>query len=152
MTIETIPEWARGDRFGIDLPARSAGLRDGGPEFLTRAFHASGALPRDNRVTAITRLDEWNIGLGDSIVERMDEGLAGATYVVVCYSSSGVTSPWMGREWMSALARQLNGHGVKLLPVRLTGGNPPAILADIKYADLVKDWPKGLSELLRAIK
>ena len=62
MTIETIPEWACGDRFGIDLPARSAGLRDGGPEFLTRAFHASGALPRDNRVTAITRLDEWNIG------------------------------------------------------------------------------------------
>ena len=97
-------------------------------------------------------LDEWNIGLGDSIVERMDEGLAGATYVVVCYSASGVTSPWMGREWMAALARQLNGYGVKLLPVRLTGGDPPAILADIKYADLVKDWSKGLSELLRAIK
>lgn len=97
-------------------------------------------------------LDEWNIGLGDSIIERINEGLQGATYVIVCYSSSGVTSPWMGREWMSALARQLNGHGVKLLPARLTGGDPPAILADIKYADLVKDWSKGVSELLQAMR
>jgi TIR domain len=97
-------------------------------------------------------LDEWNIGLGDSIVERMNEGLEGATYVVVCYSSSGVTSPWMGREWMSALARQLNGYKIKLLPVLLTGGSPPAILADLRYADLVSDWNKGISELLRAIK
>jgi len=68
-------------------------------------------------------LDEWDIGLGDSIVECINEGLEGTTYVIVCYSSSGITSPWMGREWMSALARQLNGYGVRILPVRLTGGN-----------------------------
>ena len=97
-------------------------------------------------------LDKWNISLGDSIVERMNEGLEGATYVVVCYSSSGVTSPWMSREWMSALARQLSGHGVKLLPVLLTGGDPPAILADLKYADLVSDWSRGISELLQAMR
>ena len=96
--------------------------------------------------------DEWNIGLGDSIVERMNEGLTGATYVVVCYSSAGVTSAWMGREWMSALARQLNGHGIKILPVLLTGGDPPAILADLRYADLVNDWSQGVAELLRAIR
>lgn len=96
--------------------------------------------------------DVWNINLGDSIVERINEGLEGATYVVVCYSSSGITSPWMGREWMSALARQLGGHSVKILPVLLTGGDPPAILADLKYADLVSDWSQGVSELLRAMR
>ncbi len=97
-------------------------------------------------------LDKWNISVGDSIVERMNEGLEGATYVVVCYSSAGVTSPWMSREWMSALARQLNGYGVKLLPVLLTGGEPPAILADIKYADLVKNRSQGVSELLLSMR
>jgi hypothetical protein len=96
--------------------------------------------------------DEWEVGLGDSIVGKMNEGLEGATYAVVCYSSSGVTSPWMSSEWMSALARQLDGRGVKLLPVRLTGGDPPAILADRRYADLVKDWNVGVAELLRAIR
>ena len=96
-------------------------------------------------------LDEWEIGIGDSVVRRMNEGLEGAAYVVLCYSSSGVMSQWMSREWMSALALQLEGSGVRLLPVRLTGGEPPAILSDIKYADLVSDWTRGLSQLLKAI-
>lgn len=97
-------------------------------------------------------LDEWELGLGDSIVQKMNEGLDGATYVVVCYSASGVTASWMGREWMSTLARQLNGHGVKLIPVRLTGGEPPALLADLKYADLVRDWTGGMAALLAALR
>lgn len=97
-------------------------------------------------------LDSWEINVGDSIIEKMNEGLEGATYLVLCYSSSGVLSPWMGREWKSALERQLDGQGVKILPVRLTGGDPPAIIADIRYADLVKDWANGVAELLRAIR
>jgi hypothetical protein len=97
-------------------------------------------------------LDEWNIGLGDSIVGQINEGLEGATYVVLCYSSAGIMSPWMGREWMAALAQQLNGRGIKLLPILLTGGSPPAILADLKYADLVQNWAEGVAELLQSIR
>lgn len=97
-------------------------------------------------------LDVWNIDLGDSIIERINEGLTGATYVVVCYSSFGIESAWMSREWMSALARQLNGHHVRVLPVRLTGGEPPAIIADLKYVDLVADWSGGVAHLLTAIR
>jgi hypothetical protein len=98
-------------------------------------------------------LDEWEIGIGDSIIEKMNQGLEGASYVVVCYSAAGVNSPWMSREWMGALARQLDGVGARLLPVRLSGdGPPPVILADIKYADLVKDWDKGVADLIRVIR
>lgn len=97
-------------------------------------------------------VDTWKINLGDSIIERINEGLTGATQVIVCYSSSGIETAWMSREWMSALARQLNGQGIKLLPVLLTGGGPPAILADIKCADLTKNWKSGVAELLSAIK
>lgn len=95
--------------------------------------------------------DEWKIDIGDSIVERVDQGLEETDYLILCFSSSDL-SPWVNREWMSTLARQLSGHGVKILPVLLTGGNPPAIIEDIKYANLVKDWSKGVSNLLRAIK
>ena len=97
-------------------------------------------------------LDEWEINLGDSIAEKINSGLENARYVVLCYSKAGVLSPWISREWMSALARQLNGYGVNVLPVRLSGGEPPAILADIKYPDLVKDWDRGISELLRVMR
>lgn len=96
--------------------------------------------------------DDWELDIGDSIVEKMNDGLTGSAYLVLCYSDSGSLSPWMGREWMSALARQLNGAGARLLPVRLTGGEPPAILADVKYADLVADWPGGVDALCRALR
>ncbi|PWI20486.1 toll/interleukin-1 receptor domain-containing protein [Streptomyces sp. Act143] len=95
--------------------------------------------------------DEWEIQLGDSIVERINSGLEGTSYLVLCYSADGVTSPWISREWMSALHRQLEGHGVRILPVKF-GGTAPAILADIKYADLAADWDLGVSQLLRAIR
>ena len=97
-------------------------------------------------------IDVWKINLGDSIIEQIDAGLKGASYVIICYSASGIDSPWMSREWMSSLARQLNGRAIKLLPVLLTGGEPPAILADIKYGNLTQDWQLGIAELLRAIK
>lgn len=96
-------------------------------------------------------LDEWEILVGDSVVERINAGLENAKYVVVCYSEAGVLSTWMNREWMSALSRQLEGHNLKLLPVRLSGGTPPAILSDIRYADLVRDWNRGIRELLQAM-
>jgi len=95
--------------------------------------------------------DEWEIGIGDSIVERINQGLQDSIYLVLCYSSSGL-SPWVNREWQSDLARQLSSKGVKILPVLLTGGEPPAILADIKYADLIKDWDRGVQALLKAIR
>ncbi len=96
--------------------------------------------------------DEWNIRIGDSIVERINTGLENARYLILCYSDAGVLSPWMSREWMSALARQLNGYGISVLPARLSGGEPPAILADIKYADLVQDWSRGVTDLLYAMR
>lgn len=96
-------------------------------------------------------LDTWEVLVGDQIVEKMETGLAGSTYLVVCYSSAGMAS-WMNIEWMSALARQLNGEGVKVLPVRLSGSDAPAILRGTKYADLIADWTSGVAELLKAIK
>lgn len=97
-------------------------------------------------------LDRWRIDVGDSIVARIDEGLTAARYLVLCLSADGNDTPWITREWMATLARQLEGAGVKLLPVRLSGGSLPAILADLKYADLVRDWPGELQKLLRAIR
>ena len=97
-------------------------------------------------------LDEWTIDIGDSIVKRMEEGLVGAAYLILCYSDAGVMTPWISREWMSTLARQMEGQDIRILPVTLTGRVAPAILSDIRSADLRTDWNRGLTLLLRSIK
>jgi hypothetical protein len=121
--------------------------------------HRGSDLPVAERLAAELRraghavwLDAWALGPGDSVVGGMNQGLADATHVVVCYSAAGIDSPWMAREWMSALARQLAGQGVRILPVLLPGGSPPAILADLKYVDLDQSWSAGVGELLRALR
>lgn len=90
----------------------------------------------------------WEIHLGDSIVERMNAGLTPVTHAIVCWSAHGNLSPWFSREWMSALARQLEGHGIRLIPVLMSGAEPPPILADIKYADIAADYAGALREIL----
>jgi hypothetical protein len=97
-------------------------------------------------------LDSWEIHPGDSIIEKIGEGLASADYVVVCFSVAGSSSPWMAREWMSTLARQLEGVGVKLIPVLLDGGVPPVLLADVRYVDLTRDWAAGVNRLCAVLR
>lgn len=96
-------------------------------------------------------LDTWEISVGDQIVERMNAGLSESNYLVLCYSCHGM-APWMNIEWASALSAQLNGKNVKVLPVRLSGAEAPAILEGTKYADLTSDWKSGVADLLQAIK
>ncbi|GAA0564732.1 hypothetical protein GCM10010172_55220 [Paractinoplanes ferrugineus] len=96
-------------------------------------------------------LDSEEIAVGDSIVGKIDEGLDALDYLVLCYSSSG-RSAYTDAEWTATLHRQLSGHAVKVLPARLTGGEPPAILAGTRYADLVKDWDQGVADLCAAIR
>lgn len=50
---------ARGELTGLDFPETVESLIAAGPAFLTRAFHASGALPANNRVTAIEASQEF---------------------------------------------------------------------------------------------
>jgi TIR domain len=97
-------------------------------------------------------IDVWELTVGVSIVERINAGLSGASHLVLCYSSSGVDTAWMKREWQSALALQLAAKNIKIIPVRLTGGSPPAILADVMYLDLVAGWDEGVKRLLAELE
>ena len=60
--IEANAHWATGDRLGLPIPVDANALRQGGGEWLTRAFHAMGSLAPENRVAAITRCDGFSGG------------------------------------------------------------------------------------------
>lgn len=51
-------DWVHGDFLGIKFPAHANALRQGGCDFLTRAFRLAGALEDCNRVTRITECRE----------------------------------------------------------------------------------------------
>lgn len=54
----SVLSWAPGQMLDLKIPASSKALRAGGETFLTDAFHATGALAADNRVSRITQFEE----------------------------------------------------------------------------------------------
>ena len=51
--------WVAGEIFGLEIPADAATLVSGGADFLTKAFHTSGALAANNRVSRIAKVEEF---------------------------------------------------------------------------------------------
>lgn len=95
--------------------------------------------------------DEWEIRIGDSIVQRIDAALGRITHLVVLLSRSSVNKPWVNKELSVALMRQLTQKSVTVLPLRLDDCAMPPILADIKYADARKGLRQACDDLAAAL-
>lgn len=96
-------------------------------------------------------LDKDEIHVGDSIIGRIGQGLSVAGFLVLLIGD-GMPSKWVDAEWMSMLARQFNNETVRLLPARIGKSQGPAIIADIRYANLAADWDKAVTELDLAMR
>ena len=90
--------------------------------------------------------------VGDSIIGRINEGLQTADYLVAVLSPRSVIKLWVQRELNSAMMRQLDDSGIKILPVLIEPCDLPALMADIKYANFTSDFSVGFRELLDALR
>lgn len=64
-----------------------------------------------------TWFDEWCIGAGDSICQRVNEGLSGCTHFIVLLTPASITKPWVLQEMDAGLIRKLN-TGSKFIALR----------------------------------
>jgi TIR domain len=97
-------------------------------------------------------LDEWEIRVGDSIVEKINQGLKASDFLVVVVSKASVSSSWVARELNSSLMRQLGDRSITILPVLKELCEVPALLSDIYYADCSVSFDKGVTDLVNSIK
>jgi hypothetical protein len=97
-------------------------------------------------------LDEQRIRVGDSIPEKLAQGLAGSDFFLIAMSEHSVSSAWVQKELNNALVNEVQRRNVHILPLRLDDTPMPAIINDKKYADFSKSYKAGLDELLAALK
>jgi hypothetical protein len=97
-------------------------------------------------------LDEQKIRVGESIPERIAQGLAESDYFLLALSDNSVTSPWVQKELNNALVREIERRRVTILPLRLDETMLPDAIKDKKYADFSQSYKHGLDELLKALK
>lgn len=96
-------------------------------------------------------LDEQQINVGDSINDKISQGLAESDYFLIAMSENSVSSEWVKRELNSALIAEIESKKVKILPIKLSECEFPTLIKDKKYADFTKSYKVGLSELIKSI-
>jgi len=97
-------------------------------------------------------IDKWGIRVGDSIVERINEGIRKNDYLIIVLSRASVKSEWVKKELNAALMKELNRKSVVVLPILLEECEIPPLIADKKYADFRQSYDAGLAELLDRFK
>ena len=93
--------------------------------------------------------DAWCITAGDSLRQKIDEGLGACTHFLVLLTPTSVAKPWVNQEMDAALVRKLNDQ-CRFLPVRhalpaselpplLAGMHAPEITGDDDITQLIND-------------
>lgn len=62
--------------------------------------------------------DEWEIGPGDSIRQRIDHGLGRCTHFVAVLTSTSLRKPWVNLEIDAGLVRRIEGQA-RFIPLRM---------------------------------
>jgi hypothetical protein len=97
-------------------------------------------------------LDEQRIRVGDSIPEKLAQGLAGSDFFLIAMSEHSASSPWVQKELNNALVNEVQRRKVHILPLRLDETPMPPIIGDKRYADFSKSYKAGFDELITALK
>ena len=80
-------------------------------------------------------LDEAEIKVGESLIEKIRNGLDEVDYVAAVLSPSSIASPWVQRELDVAMNQEIQGKKVKVLPIMYQDCDLPGFLLGKFYAD-----------------
>src|SRR5215471_18602573 len=73
-------------------------------------------------------LDEAELQIGDSLIEKIRGGIDDMDYVGAVLSTSSVKSKWVQRELDVAMNQEIEGKRVKVLPILLEDVEIPGFL------------------------
>lgn len=96
-------------------------------------------------------IDEWEMHVGDSLIEKVQGAIQGATALLVLLSRHSVDSEWCKKELSAGLIRELEEKRVVVLPVLIEDCQIPMFLRDKVYADFRTDFDAGLNAVLDGI-
>lgn len=99
-------------------------------------------------------IDEAEIRIGESLIEKIESGILGSKYLVAVLSKNSTKSRWCAEELRMAMVRQIAQKGITVLPVLIEECEMPGFLQEKKYADFrnARDFDKAVAELCAAIR
>jgi hypothetical protein len=96
-------------------------------------------------------IDQWELHVGDSIIDRIQSAIQGADSLLIILSKTSVSSEWCKKEISSGLLRELEEKRVVVLPAIIEDCEIPLFLRGKLYADFRKSFDDGIKAVLDAI-
>lgn len=96
-------------------------------------------------------IDRWELNLGDSLIDKIQDQIGKADAVIVVLSKNSVTSNWCKKELNSALTRELNSNEPLVMACVIDDCEVPLFLQDKVYADFSKNPQKSWELLSRSL-
>lgn len=98
-------------------------------------------------------LDEAEINIGDSLIDKISEGIMEMQFVAAVISKNSLGSSWVQKEISIAMSKEIAGKKVTVLPLVIDDCQLPTSLSDKLYADFTNpdDFEVSYTKLLRAI-
>jgi hypothetical protein len=92
-------------------------------------------------------LDLWDLAVGDSLVQRIGEGLAQADYLLVVLSPQSVQSAWMEREVEILISIEIAERRTMIFPLVIAECVVPIFLRHKRFAHFRLGYELGLAHL-----
>jgi predicted nucleotide-binding protein len=98
-------------------------------------------------------LDEAELNVGDSLVERLSQSVRSVDFVLAVLSRASVRSRWVRHELQLAMTDQIGASRVKVLPLLKEHCRLPSFLSGQVYADFTTPARrrKGLQLILDSV-
>ncbi len=98
-------------------------------------------------------IDEAEIRVGDSLLDKISTAIDAVDYVAVLLSRNSVRSEWVQKELQIAMTKEIGQKKVIVLPILIEQCPLPLYLADKLYADFTdaENFEAPLSKLLHTL-
>lgn len=96
-------------------------------------------------------VDRWELNVGDSIIDRIQNAIQESDAFIIIISKSSMNSDWCKKELSSGFLRELEEKRVIVLPVLLENAEMPIFLRGKMYADFRTNFDDGFKKILEAI-
>ena len=108
---------------------------------------------RLNENNILVWLDEAEIKIGDSLVDKIAKGVQYTDFLIVVLSKKSVASTWVQKEFNLAMHKEISKNKVVVLPVKVDNCTIPPILIDKVFADFSEKekFEESLIKLLQAL-
>ena len=107
-------------------------------------------------------LDEWDIGVGENIVLKINDALGKARFVAVMLSPEMAASDWCRAELGAALHKDPGNRTARVVPLRVRDHHQetsapieiPALLGPLNYLDFRRreDYARSVARLLATLR